>query len=60
MSTNDATLSEWLAEGAGEPALELTLAGALAQAAAQWPEREAVVYRHQPGLAEVAWTYREL
>ncbi len=36
------------------------LGDALAGAARQWGEREALVYRHQPAVADVAWSYAEL
>lgn len=58
---SDTPRSEWLAEAsASDHVVDLTLADALSQAARRWGEREALVYRHQPGLAEVAWTYTEL
>ena len=58
----DQTISEWLAtaEERAEHTVALTLADALADAAMRWGEREAIVYRHQPSVEPVCWTYREL
>ncbi|ARS29472.1 class I adenylate-forming enzyme family protein [Sphingomonas sp. KC8] len=62
MKTADPTLSEWIAPP-GAPALDpgsLSLGDTLSQAARKWGSRQAIIYRHQPAIADVAWTYAEL
>lgn len=62
MKTLDPTLSEWIAP-AGAPALcadSLSLGAALSKSARQWGDRQAVVYRHQPAIADTVWTYAQL
>lgn len=58
----DAELSEWLAAPGEceESTLPITMGQAISDSAAKWGDREAVVYRHQPAVDPVAWTYAEL
>jgi fatty-acyl-CoA synthase len=58
----DHRLSEWIAPKAEARAngVDLTLGDAIARAARDWPEREALVFRHQPAIEPVSWTYAEL
>lgn len=62
MKTAEPALSEWIAPP-GAPPLDagcLSLGDALSEAARKWGGRQSVVYRHQPAIADVAWTYAEL
>ena len=55
-------LSRWTAapEDVSGCTVELYLDDSLARAAEAWPDIEAVIYRHQPALDDVAWTYADL
>lgn len=62
MKTPNPTLSEWIAPP-GAPALHtdsLSLGAALSESARKWGSKQAVVYRHQPAIADTVWTYAEL
>ncbi len=54
--------SEWIAseEERAQCELSSTLGDAIADAAMRWGEREAIVYRHQPAVEPVSWTFAEL
>lgn len=64
MTNPAAPLSEWIAPAAVQPAAQpcdgLALGAALTESARKWGSRQAVVYRHQPAIADRAWTYSEL
>ncbi|OCC25625.1 AMP-dependent synthetase [Croceicoccus estronivorus] len=62
MHRPDPTISEVLAPADERDAhsTQLTMGAALERAARKWGEREAVVYRHQPSVGDVSWTYAEL
>jgi fatty-acyl-CoA synthase len=40
--------------------LSLDMGSALARAAGRWGDREAIIYRHQPAVDDVGWSYGEL
>jgi fatty-acyl-CoA synthase len=54
--------SEWIAspDPRVSPDAPLSLGDALTDAAARWGDKEAVVYRHQPAIADAVWTYAQL
>lgn len=56
------SLSESIArpDAGTQHAAPLLLGDALTEAASRWGDREAVVYRHQPAIADAVWTYAEL
>lgn len=58
----DPTRSEWLAddEAGAAQAPDLTLGAAVARGAERWRDREAVVYRHQPAITPVSWSFGDL
>ncbi|MGV3482502.1 MAG: class I adenylate-forming enzyme family protein [Sphingobium sp.] len=62
MTTSNPLLSEWIAPPAEPlpPGQRLPLGAALAAAASRWGDKEAVVYRHQPAITDIAWTYAAL
>lgn len=37
-----------------------TVGSSLREAAGKWPDQDAVIYRHQPAVSDVAWTYSYL
>jgi len=51
-------LAEWLSHTAA--AIPLSIGDMLRKSAALWPEQEAVVFSHQPLIAEVRWTFAAL
>jgi acyl-CoA synthetase (AMP-forming)/AMP-acid ligase II len=55
-------ISHWVPEAGAEPAMrELTVGGLLDEAAAQWPDHEAVVFSAYEDIGIAArWTYAEL
>tara|TARA_R110001606_G_scaffold244964_1_gene392918 strand:- start:1332 stop:2969 length:1638 start_codon:yes stop_codon:yes gene_type:complete len=55
-------LSRWIAapEEVSGCTVDLFLDDGLARAAAAWPHSKAVIYRHQPAVNDVAWTYADL
>ena len=54
--------SEWIASAENRARCELsrTLGDAIADAAERWGDREAIVYRHQPAIELVSWTFAGL
>lgn len=56
----DPKRSQWDASSAESAPMQISLGRALTEAAAIWPEREAVVYAHQPAVNDVRWTYADL
>lgn len=62
MKTPHPELSEWIASPDEQSAAShfITLGDALRDAAAKWPDQDAVVYRHQPAVLPTAWTFAEL
>ncbi|MBY8821761.1 class I adenylate-forming enzyme family protein [Sphingomonas colocasiae] len=62
MTAPNPLLSEWIAPPAAPPppGQRQSLGAALAAAASRWGDKEAVVYRHQPAIADIAWTYATL
>ena len=62
MSKSLGHLSRWTAapEDVNGCAVDLFLDDGLARAADLWPDSEAVIYRHQPAVDDVAWTYADL
>ncbi|WP_252258558.1 AMP-binding protein [Erythrobacter aurantius] len=62
MNQPNPTLSEWIATD-GERAScvrATTLGDVIAEAAGHWGDREAIVYRQQPAVEPVSWTFAEL
>ncbi len=55
-------VSEWIAPQRDPPASQLScsIGSALREAAARWPERDAVIYRHQPAVMDTVWSYSEI
>lgn len=53
-------LSLWLSDSYGTGNEGLSLGEVLSNAAQMWPDREAVVYTHQPAISDTRWTYRQL
>ncbi|WP_321393844.1 class I adenylate-forming enzyme family protein [Emcibacter sp.] len=43
-----------------EHCVDLTVGDAIARAGQKWGDRDAVVYRHQPLIDDVVWTYKDL
>lgn len=62
MNTPHPTLSEWRAPRDDGTPIEAaaSLGELLSRSAKAWPDREAVVYSHQPAVPAVRWTYAEL
>jgi len=60
----DPLLSEWISpEDIAHPELEsspLALGAAISRSANKWGDRDAVIFRHQPAIEDVAWTYDDL
>lgn len=61
MTRTAPTLSEWIAPQDALPFPDaIPLGSALSETARKWPDKQAVVYRHQPAISDAVWTYAQL
>ncbi len=60
MSKPNKEISEWVADPEESDLMLRTVGDLLVESAINWPEKEAIVYGHQPEVGDIRWTYKEL
>ena len=60
MSKPNKEISEWVADPEESDLMLSTVGDLLDESAINWPEKEAIIYGHQPEVGDIRWTYKEL